>query len=128
MFIFNFHQCTVPDLLPQKMVGMIQSQDINSTNFQVEMSHLYVQVDTDSLDQEELFAKMMEHRMQVLLFVSQLQVIIIIIMIFIDNKLPSQKTQMSEIYLLWFQQSQLISNRVLVQAEKGKHVPYYLLF
>ena len=108
MFIFIFHQCTVPDLLPQKMVGMIQSPVINSTNFQVEMSHLYVQVDTDSLDQEELFAKMMKHGMQVLLFVSQLQVIIIIIiMIFIDNKLPISKTQMSEIYWLWFQQSQL---------------------
>ena len=80
------------------MVGMIQSPDINSSNFWVEMSHLHVQVDTDWLVQLQLFAKMMEHIMQVLLLVRQLQVTIIL---FIDNKLSSKKTQMSEIYWLW---------------------------
>ena len=67
-------QCSVPHLLHQKMVGMVLPEDMTTFNFQVDLLYLHVDIDTDSLDQEELFVKMMEHIMQVLLLVRQLQV------------------------------------------------------
>ena len=67
-------QCSVPHLFHQKMVGMVLPEDMTTFNFQVDLLYLDVQMDTDLLDREEFFAKMMEHIMQVLLLVRQLQV------------------------------------------------------
>ena len=74
IYFIILRQNYVPDLIHQKMVCMIQSPDIHSANFRVEMSHLGVDMDTDSLDQEELFVKMMEPGMQAHLLVRQLMV------------------------------------------------------